>query len=45
MQAQMVAQSLGRMHDKMEKLKQKNKRLTEKLKTLIGDDTDDSIFQ
>jgi len=41
----MVAQSLGRMHDKLERLKQKNKRLTDKLRALIGDDTDDSIFQ
>jgi hypothetical protein len=44
MQAQMVAQSLGRMHDKVEKLRQKNLRLTEKLRALIGDNTDDSIF-
>lgn len=43
-QAQMVAQSLGRMHDKLEKLRQKNKRLTEKLKEFLGDDRNDSVF-
>jgi hypothetical protein len=32
------------MHDKLDKLKQKNKRLTEKLKLFVGDDPDDSIF-
>ena len=40
----MVAQTLGKMQDKLERMKQKNQRLTEKLKQYVGDDVIDSIL-